>query len=306
MLEDFDLGMKIGITGASGFVGSAIVAEATERGWTVVAFSRSPEKEIEGVEEVRSFSDLENLDVSGLDSILHLAGEPIVGMWTKEKKRKIRSSRIESTEALVKAITAIPRSRRPQSFICASAIGYYGDGEDQWLDEDADVGFGFLSEVCRDWEAEAEKVSKLGVRLAVPRLGIVFGKEGFLKKLRPVFRAGLGGKLGSGEQWMSWIHVEDLARIFLLCVENPDIKGKVNAVSPEPVKNREFTSVYAEKLNRKAIFPVPKFVLKRFPGGMSSLFLDSQRVDPVLLKAFEFEWKHPSLSDALDAVESKS
>lgn len=299
-------GMKIGLTGASGLVGSAILEEAADRGWSVVAFSRNPDSEIERAEEVRSLAELENLDLSGLDAVIHLAGEPIVGFWSKEKKRRIRSSRIESTAAIVKAMESIPRSRRPGVFVCASATGYYGDGGGNWLDEDADVGFGFLPGVCRDWETEAQKASRLGVRTAICRIGLVFGQGGFLKRLRPIFRLWLGGRLGKGNQWMSWIHVDDLARVFVTCAENPEIKGAVNAVSPNPATNREFTHTYAQELNRKALFPVPGFLLKRLPGGMGRLFLDSQRVEPVVLKAIDFDWKYVDLGEALAAIESKA
>ena len=209
--------MKIGITGARGFLGQAITAEAKARCWTVVAFSRSADKPVEGTEEVRSLRDREAIDVAGIEAVINLAGEPIPGLWTKEKKRKIRESRIHITADLVEAMKRISRSRRPSVFVSASAIGYYGSRGDEWLDEESDLGFGFLSEVCRDWEAEAGAATKLGVRVVIPRIGLVLGEGGMLKKLRPVFRMGLGGRLGSGQQWMSWIHVEDLAKIFSEC-----------------------------------------------------------------------------------------
>jgi uncharacterized protein (TIGR01777 family) len=295
--------MKIGITGARGFLGQAITAEAKARGWSVVAFSRSADKPVEGTEEVRSLQDRESISVAGLDVVINLAGEPIPGLWTKEKKRRIRESRIHLTADLVEAMKRISRSRRPSVFLSASAIGYYGSRGDEWLDEESDVGFGFLSEVCRDWEAEAGAATKLGVRVVIPRIGLVLGDRGLLKKLRPIFRMGLGGRLGSGHQWMSWIHVKDLAKIFADAVENTGIHGRVNCVSPYPVTNREFTTAYAKALGRPAIFPVPSFVLKRLPGGMESLFLASQRVDPVVMKAFDHEWKYSRLEDAMGDIE---
>jgi uncharacterized protein (TIGR01777 family) len=296
--------MKIGITGASGFLGSAIAKEAQQRGWDVVAFSRSADRKIDGISEVRSLSDRESIDVSGLDAIIHLAGEPIVGFWSREKKRRIRESRVDLTEDLVEAMKRITRSRRPAAFISASAIGFYGNRGDEWLDEEADVGFGFLSEVCRDWEATAGEATKLGVRVVTPRIGLVLGGGGFLKRLRPVFKCWLGGRLGNGQQWMSWIHLADLAKIFADCAETSGIRGHVNCVSPHPVTNREFTATYARILARKALFPVPGFLLKRLPGGMGALFLDSQRVDPVVMKAFHFEWAFDDLESALADLES--
>lgn len=298
--------MKIGITGASGFLGAAIIAEATSRGWEVVAFSRNPDREVEGAGEVRSLADREDINLDGIDSLIHLAGEPIVGLWTGEKRRRIKESRIDLTTDLVEAMAKISRSRRPGAFVSASAVGYYGDRGDEWLDEESDVGFGFLPEVCREWEAASAPAAKLGVRVVNPRIGIVLGKGGFLKRLRPVFKAGIAGRLGRGNQWMSWIHLRDLARIFVDCADaESSIRGRVNCVSPSPATNREFTQIYARVLGRKAFIPLPALVLKWLPGGMSLLFLDSQRADPQALKAFGFEWEFPILEDALREVEEK-
>ena len=295
--------MKIGITGARGFLGTAVAAEAGERGWEVVAFSRNADKPIAGVSEVRSLADSEAIDVTELDAIIHLAGEPIVGLWNREKKRRILDSRTGLTADLVDSIARVSRSRRPEALVSVSAIGYYGNRGDEWLDEEADVGFGFLPLVCREWEAASQPALKLGVRLVNPRMGVVLGQAGFLKRVRSVFRLGLGGKLGSGNQWMSWVHVNDAARILLECAENQGIRGRVNCVSPNPVRNREFTSTYANVLGRIAVLPVPAFILKRFPGGMGHLFLDSQRVVPAVMTAFGFKWHFDTLQDALHEVE---
>lgn len=298
--------MNIGITGASGFLGAAIIAEAKARGWTFVAYSRNSNRGVAGAEEVRSLADRENINLDGIDALIHLAGEPIVGLWTSEKRRRIKESRIDLTSDLVEAMAKISRSRRPAAFLSASAVGYYGNRDDEWLDEESDVGFGFLPEVCRQWEAAAAPATKLGVRVVNPRIGIVLGEGGFLKRLRPIFKLGLAGRLGRGNQWMSWIHLEDLARIFADCADSESsIRGRVNCVSPSPATNREFTRVYARVLGRKAFIPVPATILKWLPGGMSSLFLDSQRADPQAMKAFGFEWKFAHLEDALRDVEAK-
>ncbi|MCL4164035.1 UNVERIFIED_CONTAM: hypothetical protein GTU68_056129, partial [Idotea baltica] len=243
--------------------------------------------------------------VSGLDAIIHLAGEPIVGFWSREKKRRILESRTDLTADLVDSIARVSRSRRPEALVSVSAIGYYGNRGDEWLDEEADVGFGFLPLVCREWEAASQPASKLGVRLVNPRMGVVLGQGGFLKRVRSVFKLGLGGKLGSGNQWMSWIHSKDAARILLECAENQGIRGRVNCVSPNPVQNREFTSTYSGILGRIAVIPVPAFFLKRLPGGMGQLFLDSQRVLPGMMNAFGFEWQYEDLGEALREVEGK-
>ncbi len=296
--------MKVGITGASGFLGRAIIEEGRRRGWHVVAFSRHPKKGIEGADEIRSLADSGSLDLNDLEAIIHLAGEHISRLWTAERKRRIHDSRVDLTTDLSEAIREIPRARRPSVFVSASAVGFYGNRGDELLDEESDPGFGFLSNVCRDWEIAAARADNLGVRIVIPRIGLVLGREGFLKKIRTIFRLGLGGRLGRGDQWMSWIHLHDLARIFVECVENGGIRGRVNCVAPNPVTNREFTACYARVLGRKAIFPVPAFILRRFPGGMGQLFLDGQRVEPVVMKAFGFEWAFSDLETALRDVES--
>ncbi len=295
--------MKVGITGASGFLGAAIVAEGRRRGWTVVAFSRRAGCVVEGAEEMRPLGD--PIDLEGLDALVHLAGEPVAGLWTQDRKRRILESRVDLTGDLVEAIATLEGDRRPSVLVSASAVGYYGDRGDEVLDEESDVGFGFLAEVCRDWEAVAMQASPLGVRVVLPRIGIVLGDGGALKRLRPIFKLGLGGRLGSGRQWMPWIHVADVARIFADCVENPSIRGPVNCVAPRPATNREFTAVYARVLRRKAWFPVPAWLLLRLPGGMGRMFLDGQRAEPVAMKAFGFQFGFPDLETALRAIEGK-
>lgn len=298
--------MNVGITGASGFLGSAIIEEGKRRGWRLVAFSRNPARPLEGAEEMRSLAEAGEIDLEDLDALINLAGEPIAGLWTKDRKRRIRKSRLDLTTDLVEAISRLTRSRRPAVLVSASAIGYYGDRGEEGLDEASDVGFGFLAGVCRDWEAAAAPAVKLGVRVVTPRIGLVLGDGGFLNKVRPVFKMGLGGRLGSGRQWMSWIHVHDLARIFAESVENASIHGPVNCVSPRPATNREFTRVYARVLGRPAFLPVPGILLKQLPGGMGRLFLDSQRVEPVAMEAFEFEWDYPDLEAALREIVGKT
>lgn len=297
--------MRVGITGASGFLGSAIMTEGKSRGWSVVAFSRGAGV-VDGADETRSLTEPGGIDLNELDALVHLAGEPIVGMWSRDKKRRIHESRIDLTRELVETMSRLPEARRPAVFVSASAVAYYGDRGNEWLDEESDVGFGFLPAVCRDWETAAVGTEKLGVRLVIPRVGLVLGSGGLLKRLRPLFRVGLGGRLGRGQQWMSWIHVHDLSKVFADCVEKESLRGRINCVSPCPVTNGEFTKVYAEVLRRPAFFPVPAFPLKRLPGGMGDLFLASQRVDPVVLKSFDFQWSHPDLESALCYIETRS
>lgn len=294
--------LRLGITGVSGFIGSRLVELATAAGHQIIGFSRRPEREVPGVPEMREFSRPDQADYRDLDVIVHLAGEPVFGLWTQEKKRLIEQTRVEGTRDLVRGVEKLRVAERPRALICASAIGYYGDAGDDLADEDSDPGFGFLAEVVRGWETAAREASDIGLRSASVRVGFVLGETGgALPLLRKIFRACLGGRLGSGEQWMSWVHVDDVARAFLECCENDSLKGPVNAVSPHPVTNREFTRTLARLLQRPAVLPAPAFALKLAPGGMGELFLHSQRVDPGVLRLGGFSWTFPYLEDALRA-----
>lgn len=297
--------MRIGITGASGFVGRAITAEAGREGHEIVAFSRNPDRAIPGAEEVRDYSNPAEANLSGLDVLIHLAGEPILGLWTDAKKQRIRDSRVDGTRALVRAIEHLDPNARPKTLISASATGFYGDGGPDPLDEDSDPGFGFLADVVREWEAAAEEAEGVGLRVVCGRIGIILGQTGgAIPLLRRVFGFAMGGRLGSGKQWMPWVHIDDIARMFLHCAAEADISGPVNFVSPHPVTNREFTRAIGITLKRPAIFPVPSFMLKAAPGGMHEMFLFSQRVDPSVLKLRDYRWQfsqiEPALADVLE------
>lgn len=293
--------MQIGITGASGLLGRALIAEANRREIDVVAYTRKPEQAIPGAGEVRVFHDPAEADYRGLNALFHLAGEPLAGLWTEAKKNKIRSSRVEGTAAVVRGLERLGPEARPKTLINASAVGFYGDAGNGMVDEDGDPGFGYLAEVVRKWEKAASGAESLGIRVALGRLGVVLGPTGgVLPFLSQVFRAFLGGRLGSGTQWMSWVHIDDAARMFFHCLENKGIAGPVNFTSPHPVTNAEFTKTLAAALNRPALLPVPAFVLRAAPGGMEELFLNSQRVDPGILRIEGFSWKFPDLGPALE------
>lgn len=294
---------RVGITGVSGFIGRELVAEAREAGFEVVGYSRNPERKIEGVSELRDFSDPEAADYRGLDALIHLAGEPILGIWTSGKKQRIYDSRVSGTKALIRGLEKLPANERPKAMVSASAIGFYGNSGDAVVDEDSDVGFGFLAEVVRDWEAAAEEAGGLGMRVAMVRIGFVVGSDGgALPVMKKVFRGFLGGRLGDGRQWMSWIHVRDLARAFVFCLRNEILSGPINGVAPYPVTNREFTRTLAGRLDRPAFVPTPALALKLAPGGMHEMFLNSQRVDPAVLRLRGFEWDYPELDSALGAL----
>ncbi|HEX8312096.1 MAG TPA: TIGR01777 family oxidoreductase [Chthoniobacteraceae bacterium] len=287
--------MTIGLTGVTGFLGQQLLDVAIRRGHQVIGFSRTPERKINGCDETRRFSLEEPPDVTGCDAIVHLAGEPIFGVWTPAKKRRIVESRVLGTRRIVEAINAA--SEPPEVLVSGSAIGIYGDAGETELTESAPRGEGFLPETTSAWEAEATNVQK--ARLVLLRTSIVLGKgAGALGVMAPAFRAGLGGRLGTGRQWMSWIHLRDWTKLALFAVENLDLQGPLNATAPWPVRNSEFTRHLAATLRRPAFLPVPAFAL-RLLGDFSHELLDSKRVVPAAATEHAFGFEFPELAPAL-------
>jgi len=287
--------MNIGITGGTGFIGHAVRQNLEALGDTAVLFSRR-----EGPGR-RLFSLDRPLDVSGCEGLVHLAGESILGLWTREKRRRILKSRVEGTRRLVEGIAAA--ALKPRVLVSASAIGFYGDTGDQIVDESSPAGTGFLAEVAQAWEAEAVKAEAMGVRVVRLRIGFVLGRDGgAMRLIKPVFRLGLGGRLGSGRQWMSCIEIADLAAMVMTCLHDESLSGPVNAVMPEPVTNAEFTRAVACAAHRPAIFPAPAFLLRLTLGDLSHLLLDSQRVIPKRLQKEGFKYRFPSMDHAMDEV----
>lgn len=283
--------MKIGLTGAFGSIGKVVRSLAAGRGHTIVPFSRSEGR------GARRFDLRTPPDVSGLDAVIHLAGEPVLGLWTKEKKRKILESRGEGTRRVVEAMAK--DASGPRVLISASAIGFYGPTGEQLVDENSPQGAGFLAEVCRDWENEALRAESYGIRVVLVRVGFVLGSGGAMKLIRPVFNLGLGGPLGNGRQWMSGIHAEDAAGIFLWAAENADVTGPVNAVMPEPFRNEEFTREVAKVLHRPAFLPAPAFALKLAFGELAGVMLDSARVEPRRTLEAGYVFRFATLPEAL-------
>lgn len=287
--------MIIGITGGTGFIGHAVTRAATQRSDSVVLFSRR------GGVGRRVFSLTSPMDVSGCEGLVHLAGESILGLWTPEKRRRILESRVQGTRRLVEGIAAAPV--KPRVLVSASAIGFYGDTGDGIVDEDSCAGSGFLSEVAQAWEAEALKAEALGVRVVRLRIGFVLGRDGgAMKLIKPLFRMGLGGRLGSGRQWMSCIEVDDLASMVMACLHDDSISGPMNAVMPEPVTNGEFTKTAARAAHRPALFPAPAFALRLGLGDLSHLMLDSQRVIPKRFADFGFHYRFGTVDSAMKEV----
>ena len=241
--------------------------------------------------------------LDGVDTVFHLAGEPIAsGRWTRRKRRALRDSRVHGTRRLVEAIQA--GSQRPRTLVCASAVGYYGDCGDRELIESAPPGDDFLARICVDWEAEAQRAASLGVRVVCPRIGIVLGPAGgALAKMLPTFRLGLGSPLGTGRQWMPWIHRDDLVELLLFCAAHDAVAGPVNAVAPAPATNREFTVALGRVLRRPTILPaVPGLVLRTVLGEFGSVLLYSQRAAAARAIEAGFAFRHPNLEDALRQI----
>ncbi len=287
--------MKIGITGASGFIARHFLAVARNAGHDLIGYSRTPQPRT-GYVEMRSWHPVRQADFTGLDAIVHLAGENLLGLWTKKKRAAIRDSRVNDTLAMIARLRELPQP--PRVIVCAGGSAYYGDAGDAELTESAPPGTGFISEVARAWDEAALSGADL-TRIVTLRTGLVLGRDGGpAAVLRRVFRSGLGGRLGDGRQWSPWIHVTDLARLYLHAIECETLRGPVNAVAPGAVKNADFTRAIARAVHRPALIPAPAFVLKLLPGGMSDLFLQSQRAVPAEAEASGFRWLFPEITAA--------
>lgn len=288
--------MKLGITGATGFIGRRAAELAAAKGWHVTTFTRRPDA-LAGAPgtEVRLFRTDGPVDVEGLDAVIHLAGEPIFGLWTAEKRRRIMDSRVEGTRALAAGFARA--SKPPKVLVSGSAIGFYGNTGDMETDETGAAGTGFLADVVRAWETEAQAVRD--ARVVLLRTGFVVGRGGgAMRVLLPVFRLALGGRLGSGRQWMSCIHVDDVARMALWAVEEDALTGPVNAVLPRPCTNATFTKALARAVRRPAVCHVPAWLLRMLPGGMGSLFLGSSRILPRVALKRGYAYAFRDLPDA--------
>jgi len=301
--------MKILITGSSGFVGTALTRELLRAGHTVcrlvrpgtaAAATRSPQGF--DVNWNPATGELGGAAV-GADAVINLAGASIAdARWTPLRKQLLRTSRTETTRALVAALAKM--AARPRVFISASATGYYGNRGDETLTEASTPGNGFLSEIAKEWEAEAVKAEALGIRVVLARFGVILAKHGgaLPQMIRP-FQFGVGGKIASGRQWMSWITLDDAVAILRLLLENEHIRGSLNVVSPQPVTNAEFAKILAAALHRPALFPAPAFALRLLLGEMAdALLLSSQRVLPAQLQKLNYPFVHPDLRAALLAV----
>lgn len=298
--------MNITIAGGTGFVGRSLVRRLLQEGHRVTVLSRNP-----GGVESRLGADVDAADVTDdgalraavgqADAVINFAGEGILDKrWTASRKAALRRSRVALTDRLVDAMSQAERP--PAVFVSASAIGRYGPGGEDVLDECTPAGEGFTARLCQDWEAAAFRAEGLGVRVALLRIGLVLGPEGgVLGSLLPVYRAGLGGPLGAGRAWMSWIHIDDLVAIVLRALGDPSFSGPLNAVAPAAVRNRHLSRALALVTGRAARLPVPAAVLRLLLGERALLLLESARVVPARLQALGFTWSYPRLATALRA-----
>jgi uncharacterized protein len=292
---------RILVSGGSGPIGTALLPALKTSGCAVTRLVRGAAT---GADQIvwNPTQPLAADSVSGFDAVIHLAGETIVGRWTEAKKRRILDSRRQGTGHLAEAVAKA--AQRPRVFISASAVGYYGNRGDEILREDSPSGGGFAAEICRLWEAAAQPAAAAGVRTVQMRLGVVMsGKGGALQKMLPPFRLGLGGRLGDGRQWWSWVSVDDVASAILHVLNHVELQGPVNTVAPQPVTNADFTKTLASVIQRPALFPMPAFAVRLVFGEMGEeLFLASQRVEPAKLAASGYHFKHPELHKALEDI----
>lgn len=292
---------RIAVTGAGGLVGSALAASLEGAGHQVIRMVRR--KAVPGGTEIEWDPAAGRIDaeaLSGLDALVHLAGENIAaGRWNAVRKERIRSSRVRGTRLIAETLAGLDRP--PRVLLNASAIGFYGDRGDEWLDEDASPGSGFLADTCVEWERATAPAADAGVRVVRLRIGVVLSSAGgALRRMLLLFRLGLGGRLGDGRQQMSWIALDDLVRVLEHALLDENLHGAVNGVAPEPVRNAEFTKILASVLRRPALLPVPAFALRTLLGEMGQeLLLSSTRVRPTRLAQAGFRFLFPDLESAL-------
>lgn len=323
--------MRIAVTGATGLIGTRIVAALLARGDEVKALSRDPERARDQLERSRSATtrppqpaiaradapagSLEAVRWDPLsepapedalaetDAVVHLVGENVAQRWTAATKRAIRESRVQGTRHLVQGIEGLAEEQRPRVLVSGSAIGYYGAHGDEPIDEETPAGSDFLAQTCAAWEAEAQKAERLGVRLVRVRTGVVLSHEGgALGRMLPSFRLGVGGPLAGGRQYISWIHIDDVVGIVLAAIDAEEWRGAVNATAPDPQRNRDFSKALGRVLHRPALLPVPSAALQLLYGEMAGIVTGGARVLPAKALVLGYEFRYPQLDSALRAA----
>ncbi len=297
--------MRVGITGATGFLGRRLVRALHARGDAVVAFTRDPSR-VRGTfpagVELAALAEMSPMVLSRLDAAVNLAGEPVSsGRWTDARKAEILRSRVETTRALVDAMRAA--SPRPAALVSASAVGYYGPRGDEEVDEETPPGDDFLASVCRAWEAEAERASELGVRVVRARIGVVLGEDGgALARMLPAFKLFVGGPVGDGRQYLPWVHLDDVAGMVLFALDHDGVRGAMNVTAPAPARFAAFARALGHALHRPSWLPVPGLALRAAMGEMAGVLLTGQRALPRVALAAGYRFAHPDLEEALRAV----
>lgn len=294
--------MKIAVTGASGLIGSALVPHLRARGDEVVRLVRRAATAPDEVSWDPAAGTVDIDALAGTDAVVHLAGAGVGDQrWTDAYKKKILDSRVDSTHTIVRAM--IELDPKPRTFVAGSAIGWYGDTGDRKVDESDPAGSGFLADVVRAWEAAASPAADAGIRVTHARTGLVVAKEGGAwARLFPIFRLGLGGKLGSGRQYWSWISLRDEVAALTFLLDNQAMSGPVNLTGPHPATNAEVTAAMGRVLGRPTVFPVPAFALKTALGEFSTEILGSARVLPAVLESAGFVWQDPTVESAIRAA----
>jgi uncharacterized protein len=298
--------MRLVVTGATGFIGTPLCARLLEQGHTLTLLTRGSPRDPGGATKrwlhwTPGILGEWGTALDGADGVINLAGEPIAAKkWTQLQRHRIETSRVDGTNSLVQAIARA--AVKPKFLISASAVGYYGPRGDETVTEETPPGDDFLSFVCRKWEEEAKKAEQFGLRVVCLRTGIVLGTGGgALTKMVEPFKFFVGGPLGSGQQWMSWIHLEDHIRLILALIENTQASGPVNATAPNPRRNKEFCQILGKVMHRPCWAPVPGFALKLVLGDMADMLLTGQRVIPAAAQKLGFQFRYPTLEEALQA-----
>ena len=291
------------VTGATGFIGSKLVEQLLARGDAVYYLARKRSEKLPSQASFHPWvtSNKPELNaLSRIDVVFHLAGEPVAQRWSAAVKKRIYDSRVEGTRNLVSAMRSL--QHKPYALISSSAVGYYGERGDDVLTEGEKPGTDFLAEVCKDWEREASRAREFGLRVVPIRTATVLGRNGgALKEMLKPFRLGIGGTFGNGKQWMSWIHVDDLVRMYLFAADSATLSEPLNGSSPHPVTNAEFTKALAHAIHRPAVIPIPKFALKLVLGEMSTFLFTSLRVIPKAAENAGFTFEYPQIEKALAA-----
>ncbi len=291
------------VTGGTGFVGSYLLPKLERTILTTRNVARAKKKVGKHGDEFLQWSDeLSIAPATSIDAVVNLMGESIAeGRWTQAKKDRLRTSRVDATSTLVDEILKL--ERRPKVIVAASAVGIYGDPGESEVDESHPADDGFLGQLCSDWENENLRLAEHGVRVVLLRIGIVLGRGGgAAEKMLPVFKLGLGGKLGNGKQWVPWIHVDDLVGMILWAIENESISGPVNGSSPNPVRNSEMTSAMASAVGRFAFLPAPRFALKLVLGEFAESLFSSQRVIPKAAVEGGYQFQYPTIESAFKEI----